>query len=224
MQVGRINRTANTTELSGIYHIKNLVNGKRYIGSSVDIGSRWRHHKSVLNRSVHHSIVLQRAWRKYGESNFEFAILLLCNKDDVLKYEQAFLDKIQPEYNIATDVQASGAGRKVTPETKQKLREANVGKKLTEEHKRKIGESQIGKRLTEEHKRKISEGRTGVNMGHVAWNKGRAQSEETKRKLSEAVLGKKNHAYGKTLSEEHKRKISESCKARWANNKREVET
>ena len=31
-------------EASGIYQIRNLVNGKRYVGSAVNLRARWRQH------------------------------------------------------------------------------------------------------------------------------------------------------------------------------------
>ena len=59
----------------GIYQIKNLVNGKIYIGSSVDLKRRRKHHFVDLRRNVHHCKYLQRAWNKYGETKFKFEIL-----------------------------------------------------------------------------------------------------------------------------------------------------
>jgi len=60
---------------SGVYQILNVINGKRYIGSSKDILSRWRKHKQELQKRIHHSIHLQRAWNRYGEKSFVFEIL-----------------------------------------------------------------------------------------------------------------------------------------------------
>lgn len=38
---------------AGIYEIRNAVNGKRYVGSSVRIKKRWRDHRSALNGRKH---------------------------------------------------------------------------------------------------------------------------------------------------------------------------
>jgi len=40
----------NTKKISGTYKIKNIVNNKVYIGSSIDIHSRIKQHKSLLIR------------------------------------------------------------------------------------------------------------------------------------------------------------------------------
>ena len=46
---------------AGVYEILNVVSGKRYIGSSVDLRKRFRVHRLALNRGAHHSAFLQRA-------------------------------------------------------------------------------------------------------------------------------------------------------------------
>ena len=89
----------------GIYEIKNKVTGKSYIGSSKQIEKRWRQHLLALKKNIHHSILLQRAWNKYGEDCFEFNIKEECQEDELVEKEQQYLD-LKPEYNIGT--QASG--------------------------------------------------------------------------------------------------------------------
>ena len=78
--------------VSGIYQIKCLSNNKIYIGSSINIYQRWKNHKWNLNKNTHHSKHLQNCWNKYGESNFEFKILLICDQHNNLFYEQRFID------------------------------------------------------------------------------------------------------------------------------------
>jgi hypothetical protein len=87
--------------LSGIYEIRNKINNHKYIGSSVNIKSRFNKHKNQLKRNRHHNIYLQRAWNKYGKENFEFIILEECEpiKNIILVIEQKYLD-LKPEYNI----------------------------------------------------------------------------------------------------------------------------
>lgn len=86
---------------SGIYTIRNPLNGREYVGSAVAFRYRWNKHRSELNRGIHHSAKLQNAWNKYGADAFEFRVLLVCAKKDLLFYEQRALDTIRPFYNTA---------------------------------------------------------------------------------------------------------------------------
>ena len=58
-----------------IYQIRNLINCKTYIGSTINIKNRWRHHKRGLNNNKHHNAHLQNSWNKYGENNFVIEII-----------------------------------------------------------------------------------------------------------------------------------------------------
>ena len=66
-------------KISGIYKIINKINGKYYVGSSVNIkdypNNRWSRHIADLNANRHHNDYLQRAWNKYGQDAFEFIII-----------------------------------------------------------------------------------------------------------------------------------------------------
>lgn len=62
-------------KLSGIYAITNLMNGKKYIGHSINIKKRWKQHRTSLNRNVSKHAHLQSAWNIYGKSQFAFSII-----------------------------------------------------------------------------------------------------------------------------------------------------
>lgn len=92
-------------KISGIYCIENMINHKKYIGSSLDIKDRWMHHKAALRANRHHSVYLNNSWNKYGENNFSFYIIKECEKSDLIKSEQYYIDfyhsyKKQYGYNI----------------------------------------------------------------------------------------------------------------------------
>ncbi|MBT9788673.1 hypothetical protein GPK90_04850 [Clostridium sp. MCC344] len=72
-------------KLIGVYQIKNVANGKIYIGSSKDIFTRWKQHKAKLNKNAHVNEHLQKAWNKYGENNFIFSIVELCDLNNLRK-------------------------------------------------------------------------------------------------------------------------------------------
>ena len=61
-------------KIKGIYRIKNVINEKSYIGSSINIKSRIQRHKSELKNNKHSNLKLQRAYIKYGVSSFSYII------------------------------------------------------------------------------------------------------------------------------------------------------
>jgi group I intron endonuclease len=83
--------------ISGIYRIQSKIKSERiYIGSAVDINDRWRCHLKDLRNNKHHSKKLQRHYDKYGEVDLQLSILLGCEKEDLLKTEQYFIDSYNP--------------------------------------------------------------------------------------------------------------------------------
>lgn len=52
--------------ITGIYIIKNILNNKIYVGSTIDIKKRWRDHKWHLKENKHHNSHLQASYNKYG--------------------------------------------------------------------------------------------------------------------------------------------------------------
>ena len=169
---------------TGIYEIRNLVNGKRYVGSAVDFGNRWRQHAQSLTRGDHHSRALQRAWKCYSPSAFQFNKLLVCSKENLIMYEQACMDALKPEYNCAPRA-GSQLGSKRSAEVKAKnAAAARRTRNFT------------GKTHSAESRAKISASKTGVKFG--------GYSEERVQKTAVAMrLGKK------ALKEEDVRLIRE---------------
>lgn len=58
-----------------VYEIVCSANGRRYVGSSVDVAHRWSQHKQYLRADTHHNYKLQRAWTKHGAAAFAFRVL-----------------------------------------------------------------------------------------------------------------------------------------------------
>ena len=78
-------------ELCGIYCILNLINGKQYIGLSRDIHRRWGEHTSELNTYTHDNLYLQSSWHKYGEENFVFTVIELCDERMLSEREKYYI-------------------------------------------------------------------------------------------------------------------------------------
>lgn len=76
---------------SGVYQIKCRVNGKIYVGSSVNMRHRWSQHRRHLNEGRHRNAHLQAAWTKYGESTFHFSVLQFVERSELLRVEQEWL-------------------------------------------------------------------------------------------------------------------------------------
>ena len=88
------------TVSAGVYMIRNVLNGKSYIGSSNSIKRRLTTHISHLKCNRHANRHLQSAYNKYGQKSFVFCILEQCEPilETILMLEQKYLD-LKPEYN-----------------------------------------------------------------------------------------------------------------------------
>ena len=150
---------------AGIYAIRNKLNGKVYIGYTVDFDMRKSTHwhnlcndKGVPNKH------LQSAWNKYGEESFEFEIIEEVNDlSNIEKIEQAYIEewetnKREKGYNKRIESR-SNLGIVWDSETRARMSESHSGDKCY----------WWGREFTEEHKQNISDGRLGI----TAWNKGK---------------------------------------------------
>ena len=181
---------------TGIYQILNLANGKRYIGSAVNFKQRWKKHRTELRGNRHHAPHLQYSWNKYGEENFKFEILLTCEKEELLEYEQLHFDELKPEYNVAK-IAGSPLGTKRTPEQCAAFSARLMGHTTSEETKEKIRIGNQLKTISEKHKQAISDFQkdkpksleTRARMG--AWQVGRKLPKETCDKISATKQHKK---------------------------------
>jgi len=177
----------------GIYQIRNLINGKCYVGQSIHLKSRKNDHLGDLRRNQHHNPYLQSSFNKHGETNFIFEILIYCIPEKLTYYEQLFCDINKAHglsYNIRECVE-SNRGIKLSPETIKKMCAAQSGK----------NNPNYGK------------------LGKDNPNYGRTHSPETIEKMSKAhknennpmwgvrLCGKLNGMYGKTPSLETKKKM-----------------
>lgn len=97
--------------ITGIYSIKNKINGKVYIGKSINIYNRWKQHKSQLQKNKHHSKSLQSDWNKYGEDAFEFSIIEECETEQLNKKEYDHIVRYDSFRNGYNEVEGSSGNR-----------------------------------------------------------------------------------------------------------------
>jgi len=87
----------------GVYYFRNIHNNKFYIGSSINLTHRlytYLSHSYLKKELLKSNSLIYKAILKYGFDNFEFGILIYCNRNELLKQEQYFIDLLKPEYNI----------------------------------------------------------------------------------------------------------------------------
>lgn len=116
---------------TGVYLIKNLINGKVYVGSAAkSFLSRWRVHRANLRHQTHTNTKLQNSWNKYGEAAFSFEVFIVCSPQNCLLFEQRvidFLDAVNIGYNISP-IAGSLRGFRHSDESKVKMSHAQKGK------------------------------------------------------------------------------------------------
>lgn len=139
----------------GIYCIKNIQNGKRYIGQSKNIRTRISQHFSDLGGMRHGNPVLQRAWNKYGKDSFTWEVLKECAYNELDFWEIAYIKELQSDrHSMGYNIERGGVKTKpMNEETKKKISLANTGRKRSLESRRKQSESMKGKYTGEKNHR-----------------------------------------------------------------------
>ena len=187
---------------SGIYCIKNIINGKMYIGSAVDLKNRERQHFSALRLNKHRSQYLQNSFNKHGKENFIFEVIEFVEEKENLEKREEYYINLYDATN-----RDKGYNRR-------KIVSTNLGLRHSEEARAKISEAgknrpskNKGVPLPQDVKDKISKSL----MGNIPWNKGIPMKEETKEKLSE-IYKNSEKKYGRDSgfvpSDESKLKMS----------------
>ena len=116
----------------GIYCITNLINGKQYVGQSIHIEQRFKEH------CTREELIVDKAIKKYGKSNFEFKILEKCpiNLDILNEKEIYWIEKLgtfaNPSHYNFTKGGNNGEhriGNIVSNNTRIKISKRNKGEK-----------------------------------------------------------------------------------------------
>ena len=151
-----------------IYMIQNKINGKKYIGQTIqkDIKDRWNSHKNLKHKTV--GQILFNSYKKYGINNFSYKLICICFDEDTNEYEKEYIKKYNTLHPNGFNLLEGGNNRKHHDYTKNLLSEKmmgdknpNFGKKLTPEQIKRMSEkikgknnSSYGKKFTSEEKQK----------------------------------------------------------------------
>lgn len=140
---------------AGIYCILFSQDGKKYIGSSRDVYERCCRHKTKLRQNIHDNKYLQNYWNLFGEKEFRFLIIELCDVKSLLVQEEKWFKHYKSfnrdfGFNFDSKPQRS-SGWKHTKESIEKMRGPRnniVGDK----------NPMFGKKHSDATKERISEG------------------------------------------------------------------
>lgn len=177
----------------GIYKIENLVNGKVYIGQSMDIEKRWIGHRNG-------KCLIKLAIQKYGIENIKFSVVEECLIEELNNKETYWIEtesSMCPNgYNMRS---GGGQGHYCSDETKHKITLTKTGVKLSDEHKANISKAlqsiiitpwNKGLTFSQEQKEIIYSTRIGRNLSEKElndrrmkppWNKGVEYTLEQKK-------------------------------------------
>ena len=207
---------------SGIYAIRNVTNGRCYIGSAVDLARRWREHRRTLKVGGHSSPMLQSSWLKNGQDAFVFEVLEAVTVEVLLRREQFWIDYLQPYYNVARCALAPMSGRRHSEATKAKMsaiaradgRGGKVGRVVSEETRAKLSVASCGNKSacgcvrSEEVRAKLRGNKHSVGHRHSA---------ETRARMSATRIGRLHPVRLDPAKAQQRREAgAKAAAARWA--------
>jgi|SRR5690554_6146055 len=198
--------------LCGIYVIKNILNGKIYVGSSVDIDKRWVRHKRELRKGQHHNKHLQSAYTKYGVENFTYDVIHECSPENLLKMETFFVAALNScDNTLGYNIGSIGGGDNITNHPDRDIIVENLTKHLTD----------YRDGLSEQERKGIygfpmetnPNWRGGVSVTYCDCGQPKSYSAKACMSCVDRS-GNKNSFYGKSHSEETRKKLSEKLAGR----------
>jgi group I intron endonuclease len=194
----------------GIYQIRNIATGQRYIVRSVRVRKRIGRHFTELRGGYHTNLHLQRSFAKYSEGNFVGEPLIMCRPEDVMFYEHLLI------LGFRSDTEAVGFNKTIatdqgmlthTPQARERIAEYNRTLKPKYERTPEIKE-RVAKSLR---------GRVGVNTGRTFDPEWRAKLAAARKALwADPERGARLRAARKSPSPEVRQKIAVSLRAYYA--------
>jgi group I intron endonuclease len=201
---------------SVIYLITNNVNGKKYVGQTVQTArKRFREH---ARNSCEEKYAISRAIRKYGMDFFSLRVLETVGSEALNEREVYWISSQNTMKPYGYNVREGGRNSPLAPESRIKIGIAHRGKEISVEHRLKVSESNKRRVVSEVTKEKMSAAHRGkvfspehcanLSISH------RNRSPETRAKIG--AIHK-----GKLVSAETRAKQSAAQRARFAKLKSE---
>ena len=187
-----------------IYCVTNTINGKQYVGQTVDNKCKYGH-----------GLALKQAYKHYGKDAFIYERLFnnIVNRKQLNILEKFWINTLNTLSPNGYNIEKGGTDKCETADsTKQKLREANLGKKMSEEAKQKLSYANKGEKNSFYGKTHSPEAIAKIIQGNVG--KIVVISEETKKKIGLANSGENNGMFGRKHTDEVKLKFKDRAKAR----------
>lgn len=177
-----------------IYLITNKINGKQYVGQTVqhDINSRWKQHKCVSSKTL--GKYLFDAYKKHGIDNFKFQIVCICFDSDIDHLEKHYISKFNTLAPNGYNLTLGGKHRYLSKEAKEKIGKKSASRRYPP--------------LSEEAKQKIRERMTGPKNP----NFGKKMSDTQRKAISESMKGKTRTPTEKQLEALSKYRVSHKTK------------
>lgn len=158
----------NKIDKNAVYFIRELFNGKMYIGSSSRIYKRICMHKKDLNLKVHPNSNFNTLLKETNIKNFELIIIFTDTREEAYNLEQQFVDQFKHTdllLNIAHDVRLARLGAKNSERHIQRMRELMTGKIVSDETKKRQSVfHKTNLRAIEQHKEIIQDKRRKINV------------------------------------------------------------
>lgn len=131
----------------GIYRWLNKTSRTACFGSSINLYKRFQTHYSIdyLMKTRYKNTKINRAFFKYGYSNFSLHILEYCDVSVLLEREQYYLDLFEPQDLRSWAKAGNSLGFKHSPESKKKMSAIKSGKTISQSTKNKISATLTGK-------------------------------------------------------------------------------
>jgi group I intron endonuclease len=188
---------------SGVYIIRNIINGKYYVGESLNVGKRIYIHCYGGDQVIHKAI------KKYGIDSFRIYVEYLDNfsKKDLVDLEEKLIISHNSLYPNGYNICPKGSdysGCKQTDEAKKKKSIALTGIKRSPEEIQKSSKNRTGLKRTPTQIANISNSHKGLVYGPC--------SDEKKQKISNILKEKyktePHPVKGYKHTEEFRKKLS----------------